>query len=85
MMASAMREFLLPIMSAVAEFTAVVKPQSAFYERYGSHGIALLEDIFKHAKSLGIPIILDAKRGDGGPTAEAYADTYLGTVPYWDR
>ncbi|MBI4239768.1 orotidine-5'-phosphate decarboxylase [Candidatus Uhrbacteria bacterium] len=83
-MAQTMKEFIVPILEAVAPYASTVKPQSAFYERYGHHSIRVLEQIIKRAHELGLPVILDAKRGDGGPTAEAYADAYLGKNSYWD-
>jgi orotidine-5'-phosphate decarboxylase len=51
----------------------VVKPQSACFERYGSAGYAVLERVVAHAKLLGFVVILDAKRGDIGSSAEHYA------------
>jgi len=51
----------------------VVKPNIAFYEQYGVEGILTLKKIIKKAKNLGIPVILDAKRGDIGNTSSAYA------------
>jgi len=50
-----------------------VKPQSAFFEQYGADGIQLLEQLIIKCKQQGIPVILDAKRGDIGSTAAAYA------------
>ncbi|GJL50323.1 MAG: orotidine 5'-phosphate decarboxylase [Nitrospirales bacterium] len=50
-----------------------VKPQSAFFEQYGADGIRLLEELIVQCKQQGIPVILDAKRGDIGSTAAAYA------------
>lgn len=55
----------------------VVKPQSAFFEQMGHRGVAVLEALIREARSLGILVILDAKRGDIGSTAEAYARTFL--------
>ncbi|MDO8489884.1 MAG: orotidine-5'-phosphate decarboxylase [bacterium] len=83
-MAHALLEFLIPILDAVAPYASAVKPQSAFYERYGHYSIWVLEQVIQRAHVLGLPVILDAKRGDGGPTADAYADAYLGKNPYWD-
>ncbi|WP_447969025.1 orotidine-5'-phosphate decarboxylase [Nitrospira sp. M1] len=50
-----------------------VKPQSAFFEQYGASGIRVLEELMVTCKQQGMPVILDAKRGDIGSTAAAYA------------
>jgi orotidine-5'-phosphate decarboxylase len=57
---------------------AVVKPQAAFFERWGSQGMAALEAVCEAATKAGLLVILDAKRGDIGSTAEGYAEAYLG-------
>lgn len=51
----------------------VIKPNIAFYEQYGIEGFVALSKVIELAKSLKIPVILDAKRGDIGNTAKAYA------------
>jgi orotidine-5'-phosphate decarboxylase len=56
---------------------AVVKPQSAFYERFGSRGIAVLERLIATCREAGALVLLDVKRGDIGSTSQAYADAYL--------
>src|SRR5439155_21451285 len=56
---------------------AVMKPQSAFYERFGSAGIAVLESAIRQLREAGVVVLLDVKRGDIGSTASAYADAYL--------
>lgn len=56
---------------------AVVKPQSAFFEVYGSRGIAVLERIVAACKQAGALVVVDAKRGDIGSTMTAYAEAYL--------
>ena len=56
---------------------AVLKPQSAFFETYGSAGIAVLERVLADIRSHGALSILDVKRGDIGSTMDAYADAYL--------
>lgn len=65
------------LVEAVAGEVAVVKPQSAFYEAYGSAGIAVLERVLADAQALGALVLLDVKRGDIGSTMEAYASAYL--------
>ena len=56
---------------------ACVKPQSAFFEALGIPGVIALAQVIADARSLEVPVILDAKRGDIGSTAEAYARAYL--------
>lgn len=56
---------------------AAIKPQSAFYERFGSTGWAVLEELLRNARSLGVLTILDVKRGDIGSTMAGYAAAFL--------
>jgi len=72
-----LERFALTVVEALAERVAVLKPQSSFFERFGSAGIAVLERTIAEARSAGALVILDAKRGDIGSTVEAYADAYL--------
>ena len=65
------------IMEATQELLACVKPQSAFFEALGIPGLVALAQLIADAKALELPVILDAKRGDIGSTAQAYADAYL--------
>lgn len=62
---------------AFGGLAAMVKPQSAFFEVYGSAGIAVLERTVSGAQSAGALVLLDAKRGDIGSTMDAYARAYL--------
>lgn len=62
---------------AFAGKVAFIKPQSAFFERFGSAGIAILERTIARLRHTGSLVILDAKRGDIGSTAAAYAQAYL--------
>jgi orotidine-5'-phosphate decarboxylase len=62
---------------AFAERAAVVKPQSAFFERFGAAGIAVLERSIAAARDAGALVLLDVKRGDIGSTMAAYAEAYL--------
>jgi orotidine-5'-phosphate decarboxylase len=66
------------IIDAVAEIVPAVKPQAAFYEAAGIAGITALSETVQYAKQRGLYVIMDAKRGDIGSTAEAYAEAYLG-------
>ena len=54
-----------------------MKPQSAFYERFGSRGVAVLERVIAESRAAGALVLLDVKRGDIGSTTQAYADAYL--------
>lgn len=65
------------ILDASVGSAAAVKPNSAFFERHGSRGIAALEHVLGRARELGLLTILDVKRGDIGSTMEGYADAYL--------
>ena len=73
----ALRQHTLDVLDACAPLVACVKPQFAFYEALGVWGMALLEEVCEAARALNLPIILDAKRGDIGSTAAAYAQAWL--------
>ncbi|GEP38531.1 orotidine 5'-phosphate decarboxylase [Nocardioides psychrotolerans] len=72
-----LERFALTVVEAVAPVCSVVKPQSAFYERFGSRGIAVLERVVADSRAAGALVLLDVKRGDIGSTSQAYADAYL--------
>ncbi|MDQ2838722.1 MAG: orotidine-5'-phosphate decarboxylase [Actinomycetota bacterium] len=72
-----LERFALTCVEAFGPVAAVVKPQSAFFERFGSRGIAILERTIAEARSAGALVLLDVKRGDIGSTMAAYADAYL--------
>lgn len=72
-----LERFALTAVEALAPEVAVVKPQSAFYERFGSRGIAVLERVIAESRAAGALVLLDVKRGDIGSTSQAYADAYL--------
>jgi len=72
-----LRAHTLEVLEACANLVACVKPQFAFYEALGQDGMALLEEVCAFARVLGLPVLLDAKRGDIGSTAEAYARAWL--------
>ena len=65
------------MIEAVAGRVAVVKPQSAFFEAYGSAGVAVLELVIADARDAGVLVLLDVKRGDIGSTMDAYTAAYL--------
>jgi orotidine-5'-phosphate decarboxylase len=56
----------------------LVKPQAAFFERHGWRGFRTLSRLIADARSAGLLVILDAKRGDVGSTNDAYAEAFLG-------
>jgi len=72
-----LERFALTVVQALAPTVAVLKPQSAFFESYGSAGIAVLERVLAESKQAGALVLLDAKRGDIGSTMSAYAAAYL--------
>jgi orotidine-5'-phosphate decarboxylase len=72
-----LEKFALAAVEAVAPYCSVVKPQSAFYERFGSRGVAVLERVIAESRAAGALVLLDVKRGDIGSTSQAYADAYL--------
>ena len=76
-------EFNRWIIDAVCDIAVCVKPQMAFYERYGHYGVDAFEKTVKYAQLKKLLVIGDCKRGDGGDTADAYADGYLGKVPFF--
>jgi len=75
--AAGARDYALRLLEAVAGRVAAVKPQSAFFERHGSAGVAVLEELLAAAREAGVLVLLDVKRGDIGSTAAAYAEAYL--------
>lgn len=72
-----LEQFALRAVEALAPYCSAVKPQSAFYERHGSRGVAVLERVIAEARAAGALVVLDVKRGDIGSTSQAYADAYL--------
>ncbi len=72
-----LERFAMTAVEGLAGTVAAVKPQSAFFERHGAKGIAVLESVIAGCRELGALVVLDVKRGDIGSTAQAYADAYL--------
>jgi orotidine-5'-phosphate decarboxylase len=72
-----LERFAMTAVEALAATVAVVKPQSAFFERHGAKGVEVLERVISASRDLGALVVLDVKRGDIGSTAQAYADAYL--------
>ncbi|MEE1751430.1 orotidine-5'-phosphate decarboxylase [Streptomyces sp. SP18CS02] len=72
-----LERFTFTVVEALADSVAVFKPQSAFFERFGSRGIAVLERAVADLREAGALVVMDAKRGDIGSTMAAYAETFL--------
>jgi orotidine-5'-phosphate decarboxylase len=75
--AEGVRQFGIACVHAFAGVAAAVKPQVAFFERWGSAGMAALESVMAEARAEGLLVIADAKRGDIGTTSAAYAGAWL--------
>lgn len=75
------RHYSLELMEALAHKVCAVKLQAAFFEAMGPQGFSLMHELIVGARVLGIPVIVDAKRGDIGSTAQAYAKAYLEAYP----
>src|SRR5262245_11881205 len=71
-----LERFAMTVVDALGTEVSVFKPQSAFFERHGSRGIAVLEKAVSAAREAGALVLLDAKRGDIGSTMQGYADAY---------
>jgi orotidine-5'-phosphate decarboxylase len=75
--ADAVEAFLLAVVERLAGRVALVKPQIAFFEQLGWRGLRALERVLARCREREILVLLDAKRGDIGSTAEGYARAYL--------
>ena len=75
--ADSVLKFNQDLIDAVADMTAVVKPQMAFYEKLGVPGMECLWQTMAYAKTKDLIVLLDGKRNDIGSTAGAYAEAYL--------
>ncbi|MFE4951413.1 orotidine-5'-phosphate decarboxylase [Leifsonia sp. NPDC056665] len=71
------REFGLRVVDAAIGRVGIVKPQVAFFELYGSAGYAALEEVIGTARSAGLLVIADAKRGDIGTSVAAYTESWF--------
>ncbi len=76
--AQAVYEFNCGLMDALCDIVPAVKPQAAYYENLGWAGMRTLERTIQYAKSKGLYVIADIKRGDIGATATAYSEGWLG-------
>lgn len=79
--ARGVKRFAEGVVEAVHSEAVALKPNVAFFERFGAAGWDCLLGVCELARSAGLLVILDAKRGDVGHTAEAYADALLGPAP----
>jgi orotidine-5'-phosphate decarboxylase len=75
--ARAFDDFCSKIIDVVAPLVPAVKPQAAFFEQFGPAGCWALQRVIAKARAAGLIVVCDAKRGDIGSTAEAYANAYL--------
>lgn len=71
-------EFNRGIIDAVYDLVPAVKPQIAFYEKYGIEGLIAYKDACNYAKEKGLHVIADIKRGDIGSTSKAYSEAHIG-------
>ena len=72
-----LERFVDTCVEALGDLAAVVKPQSAFFERFGSRGVAQFERCVAGCREAGAMVLADVKRGDIGSTMAAYAQAYL--------
>ena len=75
--ALAVESFLTAVLDRLVGRVAVIKPQIAFFEQLGWRGLRVLDGLCRRAAEADILVLLDAKRGDIGSTAEGYAAAYL--------
>ncbi len=73
-----LRSFSLTLLDELTGTVSIIKPQVSFFERFGSAGFKVLEDLCSEASARGLLVIADAKRGDIGTTMTAYAQAWLG-------
>lgn len=75
--AEGLERFTAAVIDACVDRVAVVKPQIAFFERFGSAGYAVLERQLARARAAGLLVLADVKRGDIGSTVDAYGEAWL--------
>ncbi len=73
------------IIDNVCDIVPAVKPQIAMYEKYGHEGVRCYIETNEYARSKGLIVIGDIKRGDITSTAEAYAEGHIGEVKIEDQ
>lgn len=82
--AAALERFFEAVLECATPVAACVKLQLGLFEPYGPEGVAVAQRLTHAAQSAGLPMILDAKRGDIGTTAQGYAAASLGPAPGFD-
>jgi len=83
--AEALWRFNRDIIDAVHDLVPVVKPQLAFYERYGLAGMQAYVQTVQYARDAGLLVVADGKRNDIGPTAVGYAEAFLGPTQIFEQ
>lgn len=78
--ANAILKFNISIIDTIHDLVPAIKPQLAYYEMYGYHGIKALQQTVQYAKQKQMYVIMDGKRNDIGTTMSAYSSAYLGKV-----
>lgn len=78
--AMAVLEYNKGLIDALCDIVPAVKPQAAYYERFGWQGVRVLAETISYAREKGMFVITDGKRNDIGSTMEAYADAHLGKI-----
>ncbi|MGN0677737.1 MAG: orotidine 5'-phosphate decarboxylase / HUMPS family protein, partial [Ruminococcus sp.] len=74
--AKAILKFNQMIIDEICDIVPAIKPQSAYYEMYGHHGMKTLERTIRYARLKGMYVITDGKRNDIGATMEAYTNAH---------
>lgn len=78
--ADALLTFNKGLIDALCDVIPAVKPQAAYYEMYGWHGVKVLTETIEYAKAKGLYVIIDGKRNDIGATMQAYSTAHLGVT-----
>ena len=78
-------EFNKALIDATCDIIPAVKPQIAFYEMFGMPGMLAFKETCEYARKKGMIVIIDAKRGDIGSTAEGYSNAFIGRTPLGDK
>ncbi|MGB2399303.1 MAG: orotidine-5'-phosphate decarboxylase [Candidatus Puniceispirillaceae bacterium] len=73
-----LERFCTLMLDGISGQVGIIKPQVAFFEAYGGRGLDILQSVSAQARKAGMLVIMDAKRGDIGSTAKAYARAWLG-------
>jgi orotidine-5'-phosphate decarboxylase len=80
----AIERFCEALVGIAAQHAGVFKPQVGLFEPFGPEGVRVAQEAVNEARAAGMVVILDAKRGDIGSTAEGYARACLGPAPGFD-